>query len=111
MDKGVPPRQNNTEIWTQEISGFVNMDSRLWVDRLPRGAKASKTTPSQHAFLQAMRDWVLMRSVSTLAIASRYEFASGFPISVQASSGDGKTMYDLETCAPVSREELCVQSR
>merc|ERR1711920_198682 len=87
-----------TEVWTQEISGQTNMDSRLFTKSMADGA--------QHAWFQSMQDWLLMSHVDTLAVTTKYSFLSGFPVSASITANVKKEMYNLNTCTLVTRDSL-----
>lgn len=77
-----------TDIWTQELSGGVNMDHDLSNDR-------------NHAWRQSMRDWILMRYVSMYIIGGVY--FSGFPASAIVTTSMDKEVYDIDKCTPFDK--------
>lgn len=86
-----------TEVWTQELSGSVNIDTTQ--------AKLDQ----EHAWKQTMRDWTIMRLVNMFAITSSYDFLSGFPASALVSSNVHRRVYDLKTCKPMHEMALCAK--
>merc|ERR1712032_150233 len=78
------------EVWAPKTEGFVNIDTRL------RETESTKERQNQ-AWLQTMRDWVLMRHVDTLAMSSSYGHVSGFPASAMITS-PSMQLYDLGKC-------------
>merc|ERR1719433_2012694 len=51
-----------TEVWSQELSGTVNIDTTI------------TQGDTMHAWKQSMRDWLLMQKVDTFAVSTTYEW-------------------------------------
>jgi hypothetical protein len=83
-----------TEVWAQDFTGGVNIDSTIAVD--------------EHKTLyEGLRDWTLLKSVDEYAITTAYTFVSGFPSSAIIASSTKKELRELNSCQKMTKKWLC----